>query len=556
MENKHGAEENVHLFVLIHGLWGSPNHLQTVEKAVVNSLAEVSEERIVTLKPSSFRFWKTYDGIPRCASKVIADLFYEIETLKKNHKSKVSKISIVGYSLGGLISRYMIGVLYELGFFDEVQPVFFTTFATPHIGVRFFKKGLFDKTANIVGRYLFGSTGLELFLGDSAHLLEEMATPGSRYFEGLKLFEMRLLLANIKNDRSVAFFTSYITEYSPFDQMDSININYLKDLPSSKVGSATVWPKFVDLRQSHRITDVKLRLGNKQEATSFIRSNKLVRWTLLLSATVVLLPVYIPLIISLSLYVSGYSMVKIRCLSPLDLLGHWEAVKEAVFHGGTIDLKHAEQGESRRQERLHLARHESFKGDTSNLTENVMENMLLAEDKLANDQTNLVEENEEDENEEGSNTENVDDRDSEDEDNNESANDTDTATSQQEESPLLLDKDGQRKSVFSSLFKKKPLVILTAENDKAIEEHLAQLKSYVPEEYPLFLEDVKLPVLDTQKRMIDNLNSLDWVKIAVYHDLFNAHDGIVARRGAKTNPKGTCTIYLWASILRQHLKEC
>lgn len=184
-----------------------------------------------------------------------------------------------------------------------------------------------------------------------------------------------------------------------------------------------------------------------------------------------------------------------------------------------------------------------------------MENMLLAEDKLANDQTSLVEENEEDENEEGNNTENVDDRDSEDEDNNESANDTDTATSKQEESPLLLDKDGQRKSVFSSLFKKKPLVILTAENDKAIEEHLAQLKSYVPEEYPLFLEDVKLPVLDTQKRMIDNLNSLDWVKIAVYHDLFNAHDGIVARRGAKTNPKGTCTIYLWASILRQHLKD-
>ena len=171
MENKHGAEENVHLFVLIHGLWGSPNHLQTVEKAVVNSLAEVSEERIVTLKPSSFRFWKTYDGIPRCASKVIADLFYEIETLKKNHKSKVSKISIVGYSLGGLISRYMIGVLYELGFFDEVQPVFFTTFATPHIGVRFFKKGLFDKTANIVGRYLFGSTGLEL-LSICANLIE------------------------------------------------------------------------------------------------------------------------------------------------------------------------------------------------------------------------------------------------------------------------------------------------------------------------------------------------------------------------------------------------
>lgn len=512
----------MHLFIFIHGLWGSPNHLQTVESAVVRSLADVSKERIVTLKPSSFRFWKTYDGISRCADSVIADLFYEIETLKKNNHCKVLKISIVGYSLGGLISRYLIGVLNDLGFFDEVKPVFFATFASPHIGVRFFKKGLFDKTANIVGKYLFGTTGLELFLSDSANLLEEMATPGSRYFEGLRKFEMRLLLANIKNDRSVAFFTSYITEYSPFDLLDSVNIHYLKDLPSAKVGSATVWPKFVDLRLSHRVLDPKDHLGNKQEATALIRSNRVIKWTLLLSATILLLPVYIPLIISLSFFVSGYSVVKVRVLKLLDLKKHWNDVKESVYHGGVIDATHAQQGERRRKQRLHLSHHESFKGDTSNLTENALENMLLAEDELAYEQTRLIEDRAE---------------------THESDTSTDAGSVKQE--PVGI----------SSLFKEPALEIQTEANDKSIKEHISLLSTHDYGDYPLFLEDTKLPVLPSQKRMIDHLNQLDWVKIAVFQDLFNAHDGIVARRGTRTNPKGTCTIYLWASILRHHLQS-
>lgn len=530
MASRNGvAEENVHLFIFIHGLWGTPNHLQTVESAVVSSLADVSEERIVTLKPSSFRFWKTYDGIPRCSNSVIADLFYEIETLKKINQCKVSKISIVGYSLGGLISRYVIGVLNELGFFDEVTPVFFATFASPHVGVRFFKKGLFDKTANIVGNYLFGTTGRELFLGDSDRLLEQMAFPGSRYFKGLQKFQMRLLLANIKNDRSVAFFTSYITEYSPFDLLDSININYLKDLPSSKVGKAIVWPKFVDLHLSHRVLDPRDHLGNKQEATALIRSNKVIKWTLLLSATIFLLPVYIPLIIGLSFFVSGYSVVKIRFLKSLDIEKHWNDVKLAVYHGGTIDASHAKQGETRRQERLHLAHHESFKGDTSNLTENALENMLLAEDRLAYDQTRIIEEKVEP-----------------------PQSDSRSSIDKKESNPeASIDK---QESGLSSLFKDPVLEIQTEANDKAIGEHMSLLTTHDDGQYPLFLEDTRLPVLPSQKHMIDHLNLLDWVKIAVFQDLFNAHDGIVARRGVRTNPKGTCTIYLWASILRHHLK--
>lgn len=44
-----------------------------------------------------------------------------IVRLGKNGK-KVKKISIMGYSLGGLITRYAIGVLGQRGLFNTIEP--------------------------------------------------------------------------------------------------------------------------------------------------------------------------------------------------------------------------------------------------------------------------------------------------------------------------------------------------------------------------------------------------------------------------------------------------
>lgn len=523
--------EEAHIFLLVHGLWGSPTHMLTIEKAVKNSLSGISKERIVTIRPSSFRFWKTYDGIQICAEKAIADLLYEIETLKVKNNCKVVKISIVGYSLGGLISRYVVGMLYEMGFFDEVKPVFFCTFATPHVGVHFFRKNFFDRFANFLGKYMFGKTGFQLFVSDSPLLLVEMSQPGSRYFEGLLKFEKLLLLANVRNDRSVAFYTSYITDHSPFDLWNTVNIKYLRDLPTSRIGKAKVRPKFIDLQRSHKVTSPAEHSGNLQEETSIFFRNKALRWTVVLAASSILVPFYIPLILCLSLYVSGYSLVKIRILLPPQVLKHWEEVKKSVFQGGEIDAQHAKQGETRRLQRHNLTRQESFKGDTSNFTENAMENMLFAEDRFVNQPGKLISEEEE------------------------STEDQETAADTPEE---LSDSDDNSKtntSIIASFMKKSILDIQTEENDKIILEHLEMLRVDDYSEFPLFEETTKLDLSENEKTIVKNLNSLDWIKIPVYHNQFNAHDGIVARRGEQSCPKGTCTIYLWGSILRNHLKE-
>lgn len=526
--------EDVHLVVLVHGLWGNPNHMDTIEKTLFKSLKGVSQQRIVTIKPSSFRFWKTYDGIQRCAELVIADIFFEIETLKQTNKYKVTSFSIIGYSLGGLISRYVIGTLEAMGFFDEVTPIFYSTFATPHIGVRFFKRNFFDLFANSCAPYLFGRTGQQLFLTDSEQLLSKMADPSSVYYKGLERFQSRILMANIKNDRSVAFYTSFITNYSPFDSLDYVDIKYLKELPSAVIGKLTVWPKFVDLTRSLKVTNRIDTSGNTQEETSIIRSNKFLRYTILIMAASILIPFYIPLVLTLSFCVSSYSKIKIRLLRSLELEKHWGDVKQSVYRGGQIDSEHALQGESRRIERIKLSRQESIKRDTSNLTENAFGNVMFAEQNFVDDHTHLYDENRPDDN--GAIVEDI-----------------------GGESEIFSDLEElgkPKETILGSLLRVKPrLEIPFQANDSIIETNIASLKSLKAKDIPLFSEEAKLPSNKRREELVENLNSLEWIKIPVYYDLFNAHDSIVARTGGFRNPKATSTIFLWGSILRNHLKQ-
>ncbi|RUP45346.1 putative serine esterase-domain-containing protein, partial [Jimgerdemannia flammicorona] len=99
-----GEKKDIHLVVLAHGLWGNAGHLKFIAEQLK----------------------KKYPG----EIHLIQD---EYETISKT--SKVTKFSIIGYSLGGLFSRYVIGRLFKDGFFDKVKPVLFATFATPHLGV-------------------------------------------------------------------------------------------------------------------------------------------------------------------------------------------------------------------------------------------------------------------------------------------------------------------------------------------------------------------------------------------------------------------------------------
>lgn len=64
----------------------------------------------------------TYDGIELGGERVCKEIEEEIERLEASGQ-KIKKLSVVGYSLGGVISRYAIGLLETRGLFEKVEPV-------------------------------------------------------------------------------------------------------------------------------------------------------------------------------------------------------------------------------------------------------------------------------------------------------------------------------------------------------------------------------------------------------------------------------------------------
>jgi predicted esterase len=81
-----------------------------------------SEENlhILVAKRNSGSF--TYDGIELGGERVCQEIEEEIEKLAKAGQ-EIKRISLVGYSLGGLVARFCVGLLYSKRFFEKITPV-------------------------------------------------------------------------------------------------------------------------------------------------------------------------------------------------------------------------------------------------------------------------------------------------------------------------------------------------------------------------------------------------------------------------------------------------
>ncbi|TVY48492.1 putative lipase [Lachnellula occidentalis] len=227
--NGTSSRDAQHLCVLVHGLWGNPNHLEVMAKSL---RAKHPEESLYILvaKRNSGSF--TYDGIELGGERVCQEIEQEIEKLAKEGQ-EIKRISLVGYSLGGLISRYAIGLLDSKGFFDKIKPVNFTTFASPHLGVRTPLRGWHNHIWNVLGARTLSASGRQLFTIDKFRdtgrpLLEVLADQESIFIKGLAKFERKTLYANIVNDRSAVHYTTGISKTDPYTRLDKIKFNYVQ----------------------------------------------------------------------------------------------------------------------------------------------------------------------------------------------------------------------------------------------------------------------------------------------------------------------------------------
>jgi hypothetical protein len=98
-------------------LWGNPTHMRNIAKSLRDQHSR-DELYLLLAKQNSGSF--TYDGVERGGERVCAEIEQEIREIE-SRGGKITKLSIVGYSLGGLISRYAVGLLYAKGLLDTVE---------------------------------------------------------------------------------------------------------------------------------------------------------------------------------------------------------------------------------------------------------------------------------------------------------------------------------------------------------------------------------------------------------------------------------------------------
>ncbi|KAI9163062.1 lipase/serine esterase [Paramyrothecium foliicola] len=250
-----GSLKADHLCVLVHGLWGNPKHLSNIAKAL-RSRYSPDELYLLLARRNSGSF--TYDGIERGGERVCAEIEEEMRLIEQRG-GKIQKLSIVGYSLGGLVSRYAVGLLNARGVLDRVTCMNFATFASPHLGVRTPLKGWHNHIWNVLGARTLSMSGRQLFTIDNFRntgkpLLSVLADPNSIFMNGLRKFRRHTLYANIVNDRSAVYYTTGISKIDPYHKMDQIKVNFVKGregvildpttpfVPRAKVAEPTTLP--------------------------------------------------------------------------------------------------------------------------------------------------------------------------------------------------------------------------------------------------------------------------------------------------------------------------
>ncbi|KAF4593013.1 hypothetical protein EYR38_008720 [Pleurotus pulmonarius] len=239
----------VHLLVLVHGMWGNPGHLAEMARIIRETKEEAGPDgtKLHVLLAETNREDSTYDGIDWGAERVAEEVTQEVEKLA-NEGKRVTRFSVTGYSLGGLVSRYLVGILYQRKFFEDVQPVNFNTVATPHIGLLRYSSILSSLTSAL-GSRLLSQTGEQFYCVDKwsstgRPLLEVLADPNRIFYQALGKFGNIRIYANAVNDVTVPYTTAAIELQDPFADMSTsgLEIPTGKLLPINQVNDPTPSP--------------------------------------------------------------------------------------------------------------------------------------------------------------------------------------------------------------------------------------------------------------------------------------------------------------------------
>ncbi|KAG0327169.1 hypothetical protein BGZ99_008259 [Dissophora globulifera] len=177
------------------------------------------------------------DQQPLSAKNLSENLDAPVDESKATTTKKVTQFSYLGYSFGGLIGRFAMGLLEVEGFFDPVdqggrgiEPMYFVAVATPHLGIRHPPLDMSSKIFNFMSARMLSRTGAQMQLVDNytggRPALLVLSDPSSVFMHALARFKRRAVYCNIRNDHSVPFWTASFSDADPFIDLESLDIQY------------------------------------------------------------------------------------------------------------------------------------------------------------------------------------------------------------------------------------------------------------------------------------------------------------------------------------------
>ncbi|XP_038879829.1 putative lipase ROG1 isoform X2 [Benincasa hispida] len=231
-----------HLVIMVNGLIGSAADWRYAAAQFVKKLPD----KVIVHRSECNTSRSTFDGVDTMGERLAEEVLGVIR-----RRPELQKISFVAHSLGGLVSRYAIGRLFDhipqlessgapQSFSAEekkqhieqfhrariagLEPVNFITVATPHLGSRGNKQfpvlcGLpfLERRASQTAHLVAGRSGKHLFLTDDENdgkppLLLRMVTDSEdlKFISALRAFKRRVAYANVNYDHMVGWRTSSI----------------------------------------------------------------------------------------------------------------------------------------------------------------------------------------------------------------------------------------------------------------------------------------------------------------------------------------------------------
>lgn len=181
-EEEVGEDEADHLVVMVNGLYGSSEDWKFAAEQFVKRLPG----KVYVHRSQSNHSKLTYDGVDLMGERLAEEVRQVVQ-----RRRNLRKISFVAHSLGGLVTRYAIGKLYEPALnetssFDTdkpsdqqqmpgggkiagLEPINFITSATPHLGSRWNKQVSFIVIClcAVVNAYYFFCLIIGIFIASS-----------------------------------------------------------------------------------------------------------------------------------------------------------------------------------------------------------------------------------------------------------------------------------------------------------------------------------------------------------------------------------------------------